>query len=299
MHTIGTMNLHLAGTNTVAQPVYFRSGESVLFGWLHTAHAKAKGSRGVVICNPFGYEYICAHRSVREYAEAIAATGIPVLRFDYSGTGDSADSDESADQIGIWSNDVTAAVSELRRLTGVDRTCLLGIRLGTLLATVASAQCPSVDSLIMIGPIVSGRRYVRELRTAQLAGLALMAAQVVDAAPQSKTKSGTGLEAGGFTLSSATVESLALVNLQTSVAPPVRSILIIDSDKLPSGRQWADSLSNAGVNLEYKVLPGLIDMVMTAPQLSKLPRAMIEAAPEWLTTLPISAGPERSVPSIW
>src|SRR5579871_3803249 len=154
------------------EPCYFSSGDNRLFGWVH-APAQTASDLGVVICSPFGYESICSHRSVRAFAESIAGLGFPTLRFDYAGTGDSADTDENDDQLTFWVNDVLAAIAALRRATRVNRICLMGIRLGSLLAALASSQSELVDSLILIGPVLSGRKYVRELRMTQMAGIAL------------------------------------------------------------------------------------------------------------------------------
>jgi alpha-beta hydrolase superfamily lysophospholipase len=270
----------LASQNGLAEPVYFESGNSSLFAWLHRPSTPRESKLGVVICSPFGYESICAHRSVREFAEAIAAAGIPALRFDYLGTGDSAEIDENADHVKLWTQDVIAAIHDLRHRTGVDRVCLLGIRLGALLAALAAAECRTVDSLILVGPVVSGRRYVRELRMTQLAGAAMTGGS--DGDPEANRTTPKGLEAGGFSLSAATLQSLALVDLQTAVAPAVRSMLILDNDKLPSAKRWAESVAHSGIELEYKNLPGLVEMAMTAPQFATVPRAIIQAARQWL-----------------
>ena len=72
-----------------AHALYFNSGEHRLFGWLHRSLSDSNADIGVVLCQPFGYEAICAHRGMRAFAEAIAAAGMPALRFDYLGTGDS------------------------------------------------------------------------------------------------------------------------------------------------------------------------------------------------------------------
>ena len=282
MNANARTDLCLANRSGNAEPLYFQSGDNRLFGWLHRPARDVEPELGVVICSPFGYESICAHRSVREFAESISAEGIPALRFDYLGTGDSADIDENADHVELWSQDVLAAIGELRHQTGVERVCLLGIRLGALLAALAAAKCRTVDSLIFVGPIISGRRYVRELRTTQLAGVALTASKS-DGDPESNQTNLKFLEAGGFSLSTATLQTLSLVDLQTAAAPAVRSILILDNDRLPSAKRWAESLSNTAIELEYKSLPGLIEMAMTAPQFATVPREMIDTTRQWLT----------------
>jgi alpha-beta hydrolase superfamily lysophospholipase len=279
----------LTNRNGIAEPVYFESGDNHLFAWLHRPATPLESKLGVVICSPFGYESICAHRSVREFAEAIAADGIPALRFDYLGTGDSAEIDENADHLRLWTEDVISAIRELRLRTGVDRVCLMGIRLGALLAALAAAECRMVDSLILVGPVISGRRYVRELRMTQLAGIAMTGGSDD---PEANRANPQVLEAGGFCLPAATLQSLTLVDLQTAAAPAVRSILILDNDKLPSAKRWAESLSHSGIELEYKNLPGLVEMTMTAPQFAIVPRAMIDATRQWLATIALRNEPE-------
>ena len=295
------MNAHahidscLTSRSGTARALYFESGGNHLFAWLHQPSTPSQQRLGVVICSPFGYESICAHRSVREFAEAIADAGIPALRFDYLGSGDSADIDENCDVVKRWTQDVISAIHELRHRTGVDRICLLGIRLGALLAALAAAECRMVESLILIGPVVSGRRYVRELRVTQLAGIAMSGSPGSDGDPEANRTNPKTLEAGGFSLSAATLQTLKLVDLQTAAAPPVRSILIFDNDKLPSAKRWAESLSQSGIALEYKTLPGLIEMAMTAPQYAAVPRAMIDATRQWLATVVSSTAADPTV----
>src|ERR1700719_1177947 len=83
----------------LADAVYFDSGPHRLFGWHHGPAAGEVADIGLVVCTPFGYESICAHRSVRAFAEAAAALGVPTLRFDYAGTGESSEIDPQADQV--------------------------------------------------------------------------------------------------------------------------------------------------------------------------------------------------------
>src|ERR1700733_12614890 len=88
-----------------AEALYFDSGAHRLFGWLHRSSGKSAARCGLVVCKPFGYEAICAHRSVRVFSEATTDLGVPTLRFDYVGMGDSSELDPRADQLEAWVND--------------------------------------------------------------------------------------------------------------------------------------------------------------------------------------------------
>jgi alpha-beta hydrolase superfamily lysophospholipase len=265
----------------LAEPLYFDAAGHKLFGWLHRPRTPPKARVGLVICKPFGYEAICSHRSLRAFAEAAAEVGVPTLRFDYLGAGDSAEIEPEADQLAVWSRDVVAAVSELQRLTGVEHVCLLGVRLGALLATLAAGQCKSASGLILIAPVINGRRYLRELRTT------VLAASIGAEAPPAASGS---MEVGGFSLSAATLSALALIDLNVRSALPASEVLIIDGNTQPVSRGWAEQLSRAGSRTNYLALPGLTEMAMTAPQFATIPREMIAAVREWLQQLPMVPG---------
>lgn len=285
-----------AALPATAEPQYFRSGDHTLFGWLHWPTGHAMANVGVVICKPFGFESMSGHLSLCAFAETAAELGIPTMRFDYVGTGDSDDLDPRADQIEAWVSDIVAAVEELQRRTGVERVCLLGFRLGALLAALATTQCKSVSALIAVAPIINGARYLRELRTFELAAARFAAVQEAGAAsPASTSKrnaaaSGSGeLEISGFRLSAATVATLSQLDLVSRAAPKVSELLVIDRDDQPAARAWTDSLSAAGVKTEYLSLPGFVLMMMKPPNLTVIPRAMIAAVREWLARCQLAA----------
>ena len=264
-----------------SEPLYFPSGNHQLFAWLHRPTGDRTHEFGVVICKPFGYEAICAHRSTRVFAETIAALGMPALRFDYLSTGDSADDDPALDHIEPWLQDVRAAVAELRRCTGVKRVCLLGFRLGALLATAAAARDGCADALILVAPVLDGRRYLRELRTMALAG-----AGAVNASSSDKQAAGVGsMEASGYVLSAATLARLSQIDVARPATVPAREILIIDRDDVPAARAWSETLQQLGAHTRYLVLPGFVKMMMTPPQFAAVPEAMREAVREWLLQL--------------
>jgi alpha-beta hydrolase superfamily lysophospholipase len=270
----------------VTQALYFGSAEQQLFGWLHRPGVGKTTDIGLVICNPFGYESICAHRSVRAFAEAAAAMGVPSLRFDYRGTGDSADMDADTDQLGAWSRDVDAAVAELQRQTGVERVCLLGFRMGGMLATLAARSCKDVCGLMVVAPIISGRRYVREMRTLRMAAMLRSDGhqQPKPAVGENLPREPRSLEVSGYLLSAATLAALGKIDLGIFDEAPARRVLVIDSDSLPVASAWAEALTKSGVDLTYQALPGIVEMLMTAPQFAVVPKHIISAMREWLST---------------
>jgi alpha-beta hydrolase superfamily lysophospholipase len=296
-HTPKTMNANLAKPDVVAapagvidEPLYFPSNGSQLFGWLHW-HSGQSSDTGLVICKPFGYEGLCAHMSLRVFAQAAAARGIPTLSFDYAGTGDSMDIDPSADQIEVWCGDVVSAVAKLRQRTRVKRVCLLGFRLGALLATLV-AHRTGIQALVLAAPILNGRSYLRELRTAQaMASAARRSHQAAPAKKENPTVGDGSMEVGGYPLSAKTVARLEAIDLPSLGAPPVSSLLVIDRKGVAPSRAWTESVSAGGIQAEYVSLSGFVEMMMTAPQWTKVPTDIVACFEEWLTRF---SGPTSS-----
>ena len=282
-------HLTIAPNRERIQPLYFGSGDYRVFGWLHGISDESPAPMGLVICKPFGFEAMSAHLSVRAFAEAAAEIGIPALRFDYGGTGDSEDLAPGADQLKAWTQDVIAAVQELRRLTGVERVCLLGIRFGALLAATAASRIPQVSALIAVAPIISGRRYLREMRTFELAAAQTQAALAPpEAHVQSREAEAAGaghMEVSGFFLDAKTMTALQQVDLMTLPPPPLSDALVIDPLDLPGARAWSDVLVSAGIRAQYVQLPGFVEMIMRPPNLTAVPEAMIAAARDWLAQI--------------
>ena len=287
MNAVPVTDLNPASWGEAKEPLYFRSGEHTLFGWLHRPDPGVRADTGLVICKPFGFESNSASRTVRAIAESAAGMGMPVLRFDYLGTGDSEDIDPGADQLQTWLQDILAAVGELQRRSGVERVCLLGFRLGALLATLAAARCDAISALVLLAPVLSGKRYLRELRTTQLAGLLGVRSEQSPAGVPGmggKQRAAEPIEAGGYRVSRATVASLSQVELGALESPPALEMLVIDRSDLPVARAWKDALSALGARVQYEVLPGYVGL-MRVPQHATVPREMVACVNDWLQRL--------------
>lgn len=281
--------------NVTSIPLYFRSGTETLFGWLHRPAQPSRSDVGLVICKPFGYEAVCAHVSLRAFADACAACGATVLRFDYAATGDSSGEDSSADQMAQWCADIQAAIETLRRSFEVQRVCLLGVRLGALLASLVAAESDTVDAVIAVAPVVNGRRYLRELRAFQATAGAEVLGSTAQAAreplPNERAAPPGGeLEVTGFCLSAASVERLGRTDLLSATGRVVPNALILDRSDLPEAKPWADLLLGSGTDVRYRALPGFSEMVST-PHAAQVPQAMLAAVIEWLERYRLGSAP--------
>ena len=101
--------------------LYFGPAGSPLFGWLHRPPGDSASDMGLVICNPFGFEEVCAHRSLKSIADAAAAAGVTTLRFDYAGCGNSCGDDFEPERLRAWVQSVHEAVELLKQIAGLDQ----------------------------------------------------------------------------------------------------------------------------------------------------------------------------------
>lgn len=128
-------------------PFFFGATGRRLFG-AYDAPRNAPIRRGVVVCYPIGPEYYSAHRACRALARQLAEAGMDVLRFDYSGTGNSDGEicDFSAED---WVSNVGQAVDELEDMTGLTRVGLVGLRFGAALAVRSEEQRDDIDRIVL------------------------------------------------------------------------------------------------------------------------------------------------------
>lgn len=144
--------------------LHFGRPEAPLFGVYHPAVGRRRGTAGIVICNAFGAEYMLSHFALRRVALELAKGGHEVLRFDYSGTGDSSGHEDDV-SLGQWLEDIDTAIDELIDTAGLDAVSLLGVRLGAGLACVAAAKHgETVRSVVAWDPVLRGEHYLAELR---------------------------------------------------------------------------------------------------------------------------------------
>jgi pimeloyl-ACP methyl ester carboxylesterase len=137
-------------------PLYLGTAERRIFGIHEPAASNGGRPRAAVLCNPWGSEYIYAHRSMRQLAIKLSLCGYHTLRFDYFGTGDSAGEQSQTDLAGLQA-DVHVAIEALKDITEAPKVALIGLRVGANIAAHVASRCPAeVEALVLWDPILSG-----------------------------------------------------------------------------------------------------------------------------------------------
>jgi pimeloyl-ACP methyl ester carboxylesterase len=134
-------------------------------GYCHMRREPPYRTTGVVICSPPGRDGRCGYRFLFELAQNLAAQGIIVLRYEPLGCGNSADLlDPDGDAVSAWTTGLSEAVATLRQIAPVEKVVVAGLRFSATLAVMCSQVS---DGLMLFGPILKGRSWLRELKIAR------------------------------------------------------------------------------------------------------------------------------------
>lgn len=197
-----------------ARPIWFGPPDRRMFGWMH---APLRSSGAVVMCLPLGDESFPAYRAYRLLAEILESLGLAALRFDYSGTGDSAGRLEDVEDVDTWISDAGEAVG-LVRAAGARTVVLVGLRAGALLARHAAARY-GVDRLVLWDPCETGSGFLREQHLLAATGRAPLDLPVTEPA--------AGVEIQGALLSERLASSLRNLSLRDPDAPELSHLLLL------------------------------------------------------------------------
>lgn len=223
------------------------------FGWYHSAPSGCARARSVVLCPPFGVEMLWTYRNLRSLAELLARAGLPVLRFDYPGTGDSPGGNEPC-LLERWLAAIDAAVSLLRERSETEEVALCGLRLGGLLAAEAARRLPGpAGRLALLAPVISGAGYAREL--------AIWGRM----RPQQRTRA-DWVEVAGFALHASDIDRLHTLDLKAALAEaPPSALLVLDiaQDRLRDDA-WSARLTTAGTALAIERFAGYPEFMREA-----------------------------------
>ncbi|NUO84596.1 MAG: alpha/beta hydrolase [Cupriavidus sp.] len=259
-------------------------------GWLH----EAQGKTGVVLCAPLGHEAMWSHRAWRHLADDLAAAGMPVLRFDYPCTGDSAGACDAAHFLGRAASSIVAAAAQLRALAGVERIVLCGLRAGASLAVQAAEAMRShpawqggVAALVLLAPVVNGRAYLRELRALHLNWLNSVGPSETPPPPPAGA-----LDVLAFRFSADTVRDLEALRLDRGANCPAPRVLMLDPWPGPASAAGAlaQHYIDGGAKVDAAAFPDYTDMMQSA-EFAGVPAQAWRQLVQWLGPIPAAALP--------
>jgi uncharacterized protein len=230
------------------KPFYFGSPEKPLFGIYSEPRVHSPSRKALVLCYPFGPEYVRAHRALRELSHHLTQKGHHALRFDYFGCGDSSGASEEG-TVEQWLEDIAQAMEELRESSGMPGVSLLGLRFGGTLAALAASRNPAIDRLVLWDPIVNGTAYLEELSRRNR--------HFMEGRPRPPgwTLSETPDEVLGAPLTKALRSSLAGVDLLGLTRPPARRVLLISTEEKHGLDELSDHLSKLGTPPDRQHVP--------------------------------------------
>jgi dienelactone hydrolase len=255
---------------------YIECSPDPVLAHLHEPEADGMGA-AVLILPAFGWEEVASAPIRRRWADQLAAEGLPALRIDLPGTGDSGGKPSDPGRVTAWIGAVRDGAAALRSGYPQSRIVALGFGLGGLLAWVATAEGAVIDDLALWGVPSRGRVLLRELHA-----FAALERDGAETAPP------MGFAPGGFLVSKETERDLAAIDLTELPLrrAPARRLLLLSRDGLPADerlRKFADSL---GLPATEASGPGWGAM-MSGPHESVLPNEVVALLSKWIGLGPV------------
>lgn len=246
---------------------FFGSTGRPLFGYHHPPRSNAVGA--VVVCSPWGREYQFSHRALRVLARRLSERGLHVLRFDYSGTGDSW-GDSTEGRVALWLDDIDIAIEELRAMSDSRTVHMVGLRLGALLAGGAAARRHDIDRLVLWDPLASASEWVDSLDL-----------------HVGETDSGNTVEMDNQLVSSALSADLRELTVEGMVAalaaasPPERTLVLLTQGAEVRSERALSSVSHVTVRHLQSEAPWREDSSIWS---GLIPVNAIAAITDWMAT---------------
>ena len=220
---------------------FFHFGPDSLFGSYNAPVSGGDPHAVAVLCYPFGQEYMRAHRAYRQLSSLVSRFGLPVLRFDYFGTGDSPGRGTET-TLERWVENIGAAVTEARRRSGAQEVRLAGLRLGAAAGALAAQElADSIQRMVLWDPVIRGSAFLEELME------------------DGVTRDGSTWWSNGFPLSQPLRREIAEVDLCRVVLPPKMEVFQTISHEKEEFQTFSDSLRFMSVREETRHIPSPAD----------------------------------------
>jgi pimeloyl-ACP methyl ester carboxylesterase len=235
------------------KPLFFGDSKTRLYGVLQEP-AGAPKDAGVLLCYPGPQEYHMMHWAFRRLSALFSRAGFPVLRFDYSCTGDS--SGEAHDALpDAWIKDISTAAAELKDLTGARKLVVLGMRLGAAVAAQAVAKGLKTAHLVLWEPVTSGEHYLRQLEELDAQEALRLLQRVTE--PR--------VELGGYPMTGVQRAALARIRLEQEVPKAAQRVTVfVPPGQEAEARPVHETWERSGVKSVLEVVQDTASVTATA-----------------------------------
>lgn len=248
---------------------FFGTPRRPLLGLRHAPAAPARGA--VLVCAPLLQDGIRCQRALWSLAEALAAAGVEVLRFDWHGSGDSPGSSHELRFAGLV-DDVAAAAAFLSASAPGARMRLLALREAALPLLAHAAGAGEPVDVVLWAPVLDGRGLVDGWRRQH--GHQLHAAGRF----LSKDAGGGDDELLGFVLDPALPAELAALDGGRLALPHGSRLAIAHWPGAPVEAGFVQLQRAAGVEVEVVALEGVDEPAWDDPgqfELQLFPRRAV------------------------
>ena len=254
-------------------PAYFGSSDKPLFGCYSEPRRSRRRTTAVVISQPMGHEYINSHRALRQLAIRLSNIGFPVFRFDYSGCGDSS-GEGIACRISHWMDDLSEAISEVQRRSGVASVTLIGLRFGATLSLMASAQRVDVANLVLWDPVISGKDYLR--------GLFSLNKELLRFRPKpGASKTEWPKDVIGFPLTHDLYDDIDRIDLRRLRNRTTANMLFLETETNPAHECLKDILESSGATVAFQHMDAPQIWIPTVDGGLQVPTSVLQFVSSW------------------
>lgn len=243
----GGQNSEVCLSDSYGKPVrhfFIEKGEDRIYSVYNPAKTDSVLDVGVILISPFGQEYIRCFSIFNELTKQFNEKGVDVFRFDYVGTGNSS-GDFSDLSIKSSLKDIEQAITAFKEISGCERICLVGVRMGASLSMLSLLQ-KDVDQLVLWSPVSNGKEYLDEIE--------LEYRTWIDGSfTNDKKRHKNTTQSQGFLYSAELTAEIKNIRLSAEDLKIDKPVLIINANVQAEIEQLANVDFEAGINEEFWV----------------------------------------------
>lgn len=246
-----------------------------------SAPEKKSGDTAVLMVSAWGFEEMSSRRFLRTLSEKLSDFGIPSLRFDYPGTGDSLEINDFSKGLSIWDNCILTAAERVKQLSNCSRLIVIGQSLGAAMTIRLAPELENMDAMVLLAPVLSGKHFLRE--TAVWSRTIDNSLQLAESLRD--THPGT---IAGLRLPAEIVEDVRKLSFSNLNKRPADNCLILVPRERPQDTDFANQMRELGCEVEVGTFTGYDQMISNVTY-SKVPLEPVEKIAEWVQSFKVKS----------